>query len=191
VESLTVLEAQTSAAIDNTLPTAERADARLEWLAQAAALAFPDYRSQLLLTMSGHGDYLVDVIANWHRGNSAEARDSLHALQAKLRQLQPTVLTFDALYPEAALLQLLGESSEAARWLDRTLARLPQIDPRLLAKPARAGALTRAALLRSNLAAQLGDPRGAARWRVAVEVLWKNADPFLQSRVHGRAGTGQ
>ncbi|MGH7658752.1 MAG: hypothetical protein ACREL6_11005, partial [Gemmatimonadales bacterium] len=75
-----------------------------------------------------------------------------------------------------------GDPSAALEFLEPTLAGLRRTSQFVLASPARAGALVRAAILRAKLARALGDSAGAARWENAVEILWSDADPFLRRK---------
>jgi hypothetical protein len=94
--------------------------------------------------------------------------------------VSPAAISFDGVYPEAALLSRLGNDAEAIAWLDPALQALPATGPLALANPAAAGTFVRAMALRAELAARVGDSVTARRWARAVEILWSNADEFLQ-----------
>jgi hypothetical protein len=49
--------------------------------------------------------------------------------------------------------------------------------------PVRAAALVRALSLRATVAHELGDQEGAESWLQAAQILWSDADPFLQARL--------
>jgi len=182
-DSLDALERATSAAIDEAVPRNQREEARLEWIARAATIAFPDHQFRSLASLANHGDYLIDITAAWLRGDTTRARADLSTLQKVRRRVDPSDLTFDALYPEASLLHLLGDDRAAAAWLDPTLAGLRRAAPQVLTSPPRAGALVRVALLRAELATRLGDTAQAALWTRAVTILWSDADGFLKQRL--------
>jgi len=182
-DSLIDLEQETLAAIEDGVPREERQDVRLEWVARAATIAFPDHRFKSIGDLAGRGDYLIDITAAWLDGDTTRVRRDLGTLAQARRRLDPSDLTFDALYPEASLLHLIGDDRGAAAWIDPTLAGLRRAAPQVLASPPLAGSLVRTALLRAEIALRLGDRPGALLWSKAVAELWTDADPFLKNRI--------
>jgi len=162
-------------------PEADRGMLRLQWLAHAATLAFPQgVRFRSFPTLAGAGDFLLDAQATLGRGDSAGTRRILSALAVSRRDLPPASGTFDALYPEAALLVALGDDQAAAAWLDPRLAALAGTEPEAFADLASAGSLVRAMILRADAAGRLGDRATASRWAKVVVLLWSDADASLQ-----------
>ena len=182
-DSLRTLEQLVDSSIDNGLAVPRRQQARLQWLARAATLAFPDYRFKSIAKLAGAGDYLLDAQAAFLRGDTAFVLRLYVELRTARRHLPPSQLTLDALYPEAWLLAALGDESAAIAWLDPTLVSLLSTPPEVFTEPARAGSLVRAMALRADLAERVGDHAAAARWAAAVAALWSDADPFLQPAV--------
>ena len=190
-DRLGTLEQQVDSAIDNALAAPLRQQTRLQWLARAATLAFPDYRFKSIPRLAGTGDYLLDGQAAFLRGDTAAVRRLFAELETARRHLPPAQLTLDALYPEAWLLAALGDEKAAITWLDPTLVSLLSTPPEVFTDPARAGSLVRAMALRADLAERVGDHAVAARWAAAVAAFWSDADPFLQPlvrRMRRRAG---
>jgi hypothetical protein len=162
----------------------ERAEAQRE-LQRSLTIAFPEYRSTALAAGDTAGDYLVAIQGAFLRGDTADARRRLGLITEERRTVHPTDLTFDALYPEAATIALMGDVRGAAKWLDPTLDELAQVAVQTLVggDGARAGPLIRAAVLRADIAAGIGDRATARRYANAIVVLWANADDFLQPTV--------
>ena len=132
------------------------------------------------------GDDLLDLQAAWADGDTLAVRRGLNTMREGRREILPADLTLDALYPEAELLNALGDRRGAAAWLDPTLQALFQVAPHAPTSrisAVRAAALVRAMALRARLAEGLGDREGAARWAAAVRILWSDADSFLQPEV--------
>ena len=136
-----------------------------------------------VLALEGQGDYLLDLQAAWARGDTLAVRRGFNNVREARREILPADVTLDELYPEAELLNALGDRRGAAAWLDPTLQALFQVAPHAPTSPVsavRGAALVRAMALRARLADGLGDREGAARWAAAVRILWSDADPFLQ-----------
>ncbi len=182
-ESLRVLEQSVDSAIDHALAPPLRSSVRLEWLARAATLAFPDYRFRSLAKLTGAGDYLLDAEAAFARGDTTAVRQMFSELQVARQLRPPADLALDALYPEAWLRAGIGDDRGAIAWLDPTLAALSATDPETFADPTRAPSLVRSLALRAELADRTGDRVSAVRWAAVVVALWSNADPFLQPLV--------
>lgn len=186
-DSLNALERQVGIAIDNALPVGARQQARMQWLARPAELAFPDVRLASISPLAGGGDYIVDAQAAFIRGDSAAVHRTFANLRSVRRSMPPASVMLDGLYPEAALLASMGDQAGAIGWLDSTLNVLAGTEPGVLADPPRAGALVRAMALRAELAGRAGDRETAARWAQVVRILWSDADTFLRPRVAAMA----
>jgi tetratricopeptide (TPR) repeat protein len=183
VDSLRRLEQQVDSAIDRSLVAPDQQEERRQWLGRPAAIAFPHYQFKSFEKVRDRGWYLLDMEAAFLRHDSTMVRRTLADLHRMRRSAPVEDLTPDALYPEAWLLQALGDQNAAIEWLDPTLSALSASAPQRLADPGNAGALVQAMVLRADLAESLKDHKTAARWARAVSVLWGNADPFLQPTV--------
>jgi len=183
-DSVASLEQRTTAAIETTLRPKARPFARLGILARAATMAYPAHRMRAISTLSGKGDWLLDLQAALDRGDSAFVRDSLERLRRKTRShLAPETVTLDALLPEGNLLLALGDAQGAAAWLDPTLRSFGQVIPRLRAAPLEAASVARLFALRAHIAEALGEQAEARRWAQFARALWCKADPYLLSLV--------
>ncbi|HEU4798413.1 MAG TPA: hypothetical protein VFT63_05760, partial [bacterium] len=67
-DTLRQLEHRLLTIIDRSLPEEDRLQARLQWIARAATLAYPDARFGSSSSLSGRGDYLLDAQEALHRG---------------------------------------------------------------------------------------------------------------------------
>jgi len=182
-DSLKMLEARVSRAIENAVPASNRGLERSTWLARAATLAFPDFLLTAIRQLAGSGDYLLDGLAWLQSGDTSSVRRMLEDLRKTRQSIPPSERALDALYPEACLLVELGDLPGAVAWVDPTLGALPGITPGMLEDPVPAGALVRTMALRAELASRLGDKAVAAQWARMVVTLWSDADGFLQPRV--------
>lgn len=179
-DSLRSLEQRVSAAIDRGLPPDQREGMMLYWVGRPGTLAFPVYHLGSMSQLGGKGDWLLDLQLACAAGDTVAVRNGLRTVRMARREILPANLTFDGLYPEAALLSEIGRPDSAVAWLNPTLEALPQIAPQVVASAVGAGSLVQSAVLRARLATWLGDPTAAVRWARAVAILWSNADPFLQ-----------
>jgi hypothetical protein len=179
-DSLDALEARVRSTIEERLLPVERSMARLVWLGRPATLAYPGHPLAPIEELEGKGDYVIDLQAAWERGDSLAVRTELSEAFDDRLGVNPAALTIDGLLPEAELWFALGDLEAAAALLDPTLGVLPQVAPDVLAAPVRVASLVRAAALRAKIADGLGDDEGARQWARAVELLWSDADPFLQ-----------
>src|SRR5574341_669935 len=186
-DSLRVLEQQVDSLIENALPVPLRREARLAWLARPAALAFPDYRFASIPRLAGMGDYLVDIEAALLRDDRRVVWRRLGDLRLARRSVPPATLTFEGLYPEAWMLSALGDPQAAITWLEPTLSVISGTVPQVATDPAEGGALVRAMALRADLAERVGDRATARQWARTVEILWSDADAFLQPVVRRMA----
>jgi hypothetical protein len=181
LDTLRALQPSVDSTIQRDLPLEDRPDARAQWLARAASLAFPHYRFPGFVTLAGAGNPLVDAQAAFSQGDSLAVRRLFQTRVLRRRRFAPEDLTLDALYPEAALLAEMGDTAAAIAWLDPTLAAIAAVQPQLFDDPTRAASLVQAMLLRAELARSVQDSLGATRWARAVGVLWGDADPFLRA----------
>ena len=182
IDSIQVLEAQVQSAI-SFLADSVQQEARMMWLGRAAQLAFPDYRFTSLSSLNGQGDYMIDAQVAFLANDSASVRQMFDTRREKRRFLSAGTVTLDALYPEAWLLNAIGEPQQARAWLAPTLSALRLVPAEKLSDPVNAAALVRAMALQAELLRLAHDSAGAARWEGVVSELWKGADASLQPRV--------
>jgi tRNA A-37 threonylcarbamoyl transferase component Bud32 len=183
VDSLRHLETIVANAIDATVLAEERARIGPAWLERPARIVFPDDTFASFRRLAGQGDELL--AAQWAVSHGApdsaqRYRDSRAALR---RRSAAANVPPEAIFPEARLFLLTGDTTGAIRWLDPMLGAVRQMDPQVLALPVNAAALLRATALRADLAARAGDAAAAARWAQVVALLWRRADDFLQPTV--------
>jgi tetratricopeptide (TPR) repeat protein len=183
-DTLRQLEQRLLLTIDRALPEGQRHQARLQWGARAATLAYPAVRLRSAPTLAGQGDYLLDAMELLHRGDSADARRVLADRIPDLRAGRFAERPADAVYPEAWLLAAAGDVPAAIAWLDQLLLALPEKAPRVVTEPIEAAALVRAMALRAELAARVGDAANARRWSRAIALLWSGADDQGRGIVH-------
>jgi tRNA A-37 threonylcarbamoyl transferase component Bud32 len=174
-DSLEALESQVRAGI-NALDEQQRQQARLEWLARPATLAFPDHRLPVIRELAGQGYDLVDAQMALLAGDTASVRRILDiAAPARLSNAAED-RTLDVLFPEASLRAAIGDVRGAVAWLDPTLSALAKTPPQSLGDPARAGCLIRAMALRARLAAALGDSQAVKLWSRPLRILRPSRD---------------
>lgn len=182
-DSLAALEARVRTDIEEDILPEGRPSARREWLARPATLAFYEHRMESMETLRGGVDFLLDFQASLAAHDTVAARQGLDGLRAAREGLQPGSVTIDALLSETELLVRLGDPEEAALWLDPALRALPQNVPWIMTYPERAAALVRAFALRAVIAFELENHEDAVAWRRVAQILWSDADPFLQTRM--------
>lgn len=179
---IAALEDRVADRIARTVPPEQQEGRRLEVLARAASMAFPEVRSARLDSLAA-GDELVAIQAAWARGDRATARAGLETIGTHRAGVNPEVRSLDALAPEASLWLALDEPDEVRRWLDPTLRALPQVDPGPLRSPLHAASLVRALVTRARAEERQGDPEVASRLRTIVRILWTDADAALHTRL--------
>jgi serine/threonine-protein kinase len=184
-DTLDALEARVRTDIGEDILPEERFDARRSWLARPATLAFYEHRMDAVQSLQGEVDFFLDFQAALMAHDTATVRQGFDLLRQAREGLLPGSVTLDALVSETELLMLLGEPREAAERLDRALRALPQNVPWIMTDPVRAAALVRAFTLRATVAQELGDQEAAENWLQAAEILWSDADSFLQVRLRG------
>jgi len=179
-DSIGVLESRVVAAINREISPEARASVRQEWLGLPATLAYPDYRMASIASLAGTGDYVLDGLAAFLRGDTISTRSALTESARHRQSLRASDITPDALHLEAWLIAALGDARAAGHWLDPTLDSIAGTDPQFFVDVFRAGPLVRVMALRADLAATVGDRATAKRWAAPVAVLWSDADEFLQ-----------
>ena len=159
------------------------------WLARAAQLAFPDLRFASLADLAGHNDYMIDAQVAFLAKNNDFVRRMFDTRRERRRFLLAGNVTLDALYPEAWLLNAIGEPQQASAWLAPTLSALRLVPTEKLSDPVNAAALIQAMALQAKLSRLIGDSAGAARWEGVVGALWQGADASLQPHVQRMKGS--
>jgi len=157
-----------------------REEASAAWLARAATLAYPVHPLPGIDDLKRLGDPLLDAQAADQRKDAAELSRLLAQLGQMRASVPPSEVTFDALYPEAALNASAGNRAGAAAWIDSTLAAMGDMATDALADPIRAATLVPTLVLRADLAAQSGDRVTARRWARPASRLLRDSDPFLR-----------
>jgi DNA-binding SARP family transcriptional activator len=179
-DSLAFYEDRLGDLIDAALPGEERDRARNEWLLRSAYMSLPLYRFQHLGSI-GANDTLMMAAALAGSPQRFRVKGLLQPLRYARRDIPPSSLTIDVLYPETWVLYAAGQDSLAAEWIDPLLENMhawPPFD--------RAGELmeiggwVRAMALRAEIADRMRDRRTARLWARAVLVLWSDADKSLR-----------
>ena len=117
------------------------------------------------------------------RGDTVALRAALDTLDRVRSDGTPSSVAVEAVYHEAVLMLALGDTAAALRHLDQSLDGLAAAGRDIVNRPAAAGSLVRAMMLRAQLAARLHDLPMARRWAAAAAALWAHADPELQPSV--------
>lgn len=182
-DSILRLEREVEVGLNAGMIAPERERTRLEWLARSATLAFPEVHLESLLKLQSKGDELLDAQVAFLEGRPNAALAYFTEIARRRQGVAAGRLTFDALYPEAKLLLLLGDSTRALGWIDPSLEVLHQVEPQVLLDPQAAATLVRTMALRAELAQRAGDFVTARKWARVVATLWSGADDFLQSTV--------
>jgi hypothetical protein len=179
-DTLDRLTRQLRTAISRMPDPAAREEASAAWLARAATLAYPVHPLPGIDDLNRLGDPLLDAQAADQRRDAAERSRLLTQLGQMRASTPPNEVTFDALYPEAALHAGAGNRTGAVAWIDSTLAALGDMASDALADPIRAATLVPTLVLRADLAAQMSDSVTARRWARPASRLWRDCDPFLR-----------
>lgn len=188
-DSLLRLEREVIQRLNRDVPPGDRGAAREEWLGHAAITAFPEARLEALGSLAGGASPTASMLAAWIAGDTLAVRGELARLRRQRAGIDPAEISFDFLYPEAALLAMLGDTTAAIAWLDGTLQALERTGSEQLAVPWQAGPLLRAARLRGRLG-RAPDESTARAWTDAVAILWADADPFFRPQPTGPPAPG-
>jgi hypothetical protein len=193
-DSLRTLEPRIAAEIRGAVAASRQAGLYATLLGQAAGLAFPVYRFGSFPALAALGNPFLEAQGAYAKGDQAGARRIL-ATEGQYRATSRAAdLTLDITYTGAWTLAALGDRAAAIDWLDPVLNAAQLYPPEVISRPANAGALMRAMILRAELARASEDAVNARRWASPVAILWANADPFLRPLVqsmHTMASTRQ
>jgi hypothetical protein len=179
-DSLDRLTGRLRAAISRIPDPPFRGEATAAWLGRAATLAYPVHPLPGISDLAGLGDPLFDAQAADQRGDAVELNRLLARLGEMRANTPPNEVTFDALYPEAALRARAGDRVGAAAWIDSALTALDDMATDPMADPIRAAGLVPTLVFRADLAAEAGDSITARRWARPASRLWRDCDPFLR-----------
>lgn len=171
-DSLVRLERTVAAAIDR-LPEGRRRRERGMWLVLPASMSFPVQAFETADELTF--DWVVRAQLALVDGDTSAVRAALRSEAERRLGIAAYDVTLDALYPEAHLLQSIGDADAAAQWLDPTLQTLPQMDLTMLSDPARVAALIRGAALRATIAEMRDEAKEARRWASSVLLLWSES----------------
>ncbi len=166
------------------LPVDEQVAPRDTWLHRAAALAYPEYGMGVLRERSSGRPSASTMSAAAVRGDTVGVQAMIRSIAGTRSMLRPSDVGIDALLIEASALAAVGDRAGAAAHLDPHLSSLRLVVLGDLTSVPRAAALVRAAALRAELAAALGDAALARRWARAAQALWSGADST--NHVHAR-----
>ena len=165
------------------LPDASSRGLAESFITRAATLAGPEKGLLVLDSTSMQTDYLWSAQNAFRRKEAVAVRATIDRIRRARFGHPLEDLSFDAVFPEAALLAGIGDTASASEWLGRVLDAQPRSQPKASGDPVRIGPEMRAMVLRAQLAAGLGDLAAGRRWAAVVETLWSNADPFLKATV--------
>jgi len=135
----------------------------------------------MLAQLGPSTDLFSNAVAALDRGDKRTATRIADSLDAYRAGSAPGEITMDAVFQQAWLRTAVGDSSKAARFIDRALGGLSRAPQSLLKGPIIPAALVRVMLLRADLADAAGDVNVAQRWRGAARSLWGRGDPEVQA----------
>ena len=153
---------------------------RARWMRRAAPLAFLSWPDSTIRVLARGGDYLAVAESAWMARDSATVRQRLLPLREGRRMAAPEDLKLESLFPEAWLLNAIGDSALALDWLTPTLDAQARASVENLRSPVAAAALVRSMALRAQLAKRLGRDAEARTYARAVLALWEDADGELR-----------
>jgi tetratricopeptide (TPR) repeat protein len=166
--------------LESRVPPGRRDSIRSGMVGRALGVASPVLGPQIVAKLPSSTTALVSLWQPLARGDTLEVRLKLDSLERLRSARYPGALHIDEAYQESLLRLAIADTGKAVRQLDASLGALPTSATSLLTEMPEAAALGRAMLLRSVIAERLGDRATAERWRRAVGVLWRNADPELR-----------
>lgn len=144
-------------------------------LAPALAMSFP-VGSEILRETELAPDATVRAFQLLARGE----RDAAQAEVLTSRRLSAEGDqggAIDVNLRRSRLLLIMGDTAAAIDELDVVLRALPRLGPTLFRQVTQVASLVNAFALRAELAAYVGDRKGANQWARVVLALWQNADP--------------
>ena len=130
--------------------------------AESGVLAFPALAPAMRPPLRGHHP-LNPALEAFQRGDAGQARRALAALHGRRSHWRAGSVAADATFVEAWLMTQLGDSADAAAFLDLSLGALPTQRTALLTETPQAAGLVRAMVLRADLAHAAGDAATAGR----------------------------
>jgi serine/threonine protein kinase len=185
-DSLQAVESRLVNAIANQVVQPDQAPFRNMLIGQAAALAYPVYRSAYFSELNTAADYLLAAEAAHARGDRVLVRKILSGAAQSRVNMRAADVTLDTVYPEAWLLASIGDSTAALRLLSSTLDGISGVLARQFEAPAIAGSLIQSMTLLAQLE-RAKNPRLATIWATAVLSLSDVDTPDGKARQRGLA----
>ena len=120
------------------------------------------------------------------RSDTVRVRNVLAAIRETRTDVPSAEWALDAVYPEAALMVAVHDSSAARDWLDASLGSVTKSGPEFLRSTDQSACFMQAVLLRLALTANEG--RGSRidntrQWNRTISILWRDADPMARRLV--------
>jgi hypothetical protein len=176
-DSIVRYERQVRATMSTQATSRERRDLQRNFLVRPASILFPNDLIGRVLEEDLEGDYLLEAIQTFRRGDTAGTIARLASIARMRREERIPYAMMDGVLPEARLLVLTGQIGAGAQWLDSAFVALGNAPATAIADAVQMGSLVQAMAYRADLAATLGDRPGARYWAGGVLTLWANADP--------------
>jgi len=194
VDSIKALRSRIDRAVDRLVEPTRRTVLRRAALDLPAVLAFPQLGVGQTHRSRAGGLFLMELQWALARGDTATVRAGLARAFGDAQQGLPGDIPIDFAYQYAELALAVNDSSMAQRFVSEPLDALPTLSTKILDLVAQSGGITRAMMLRADLAARAGDQATARHWADAVVTLWADADPSMQpalDRMRRLASPGQ
>ncbi len=166
--------------LESRVEPGRRDSVRAGMIGQALSLAAPVLGAQIVERLPARTTTLAALWQSVARADTSGVRRMLDSLERLRRSQYPGALHIDEAYQESLLRLVTGDTVRAIRQLDASLEALPTAPTSVLTEMSEAGAVAPAMSLRSVLAQRRGDSATAQRWRSAVRLLRRNADPELR-----------
>ncbi|HUF68764.1 MAG TPA: serine/threonine-protein kinase [Longimicrobiales bacterium] len=168
-DTLQAIEHDLIRLIDVEVPSARRPLAIRALMGQAARLALT--RGHIAMPPQlAMEDRLLRIGQLLADGDTLAASDSLDIYLGG-RAASPAERTIDAIFVEAWLLDRLGQTEGAARWLDDRFETLGTGTPALLGNPVNMASLIRAICLRVDIAARGNEAAVERAWRQTLDIM--------------------
>jgi hypothetical protein len=180
-DSITAISTRLSSKLDGLFPASQVPGVRASVLARPLSLAAPSIGPAAAARLGPSRDLFAEALralASNDRQSARRLADSLIALHS---QNSPSEISMDAILQDAWLEAELGEVGAANRILDRAFAGLTKSPSNLLSNAGLPASLIRSMLLRSRLAARLGDTATARHWLDSATSLWSGGDAEVRS----------
>jgi hypothetical protein len=151
----------------------------LEW---PATLAWPSV-TPTWGTLTSAGNWQLDAQRLLARDDTGGTREILRRIEATAVRHRFSEAGFDVVELTARLWLALRDTSNATRFLDRSLESVDQSGIQLLAMVPETAGFVRAMALRAELAGRQGELERARELSARVRLLWGRGDAFAQATV--------